>query len=101
MLQLHRAERADRLVEALAEIFAVPPADPLTPEVIAVPARGIERWLTQELSHRLGTSSGRADGVAANIDFPFPGSLVGRAIEAAAGLDKDTDPWAPQRLVWP
>ena len=101
MLQLHRAERADRLVEALAEILAVPPADPMTPEVIAVPARGIERWLTQELSHRLGTSSGRSDGVAANINFRFPGWLVGRAIEAAAGLEENTDPWAPQRLVWP
>ena len=101
MLQLHRAERADRLIEALAEILAEPPPDALTPEVIAVPARGIERWLTQELSARLGISDGRADGVAANIEFPFPGSLVGRAIEAAAGLDQDTDPWAPQRLVWP
>ena len=101
MLQLHRAERADRLVEALAAILAEPPADPMTPEVIAVPARGIERWLTQELSHRLGTSAGRADGVAANINFLFPGWLVGRAIEAASGLEEDTDPWAPQRLVWP
>ena len=101
MLQLHRAERADRLIEALAEILAEPPEDALTPEVVAVPTRGIERWLTQELSVRLGTSPGRADGVAANIDFPFPGSLVGRAIEAAADLPEDTDPWRPQRLVWP
>ena len=101
MLQLHRAERADRLVEALSEVLAEPPEDALTPEVIAVPARGIERWLTQELSHRLGASAGKADGVAANIDFPFPASLVNRAIEAAAGLEEDTDPWAPQRLVWP
>ena len=101
MLQLHRAERADRLVEALAEILAVPPDDPMTSEVIAVPARGIERWLTQELSGRLGATPGKADGVAANIDFPFPATLVGHAIEAAAGLEQDTDPWAPQRLVWP
>ena len=101
MLHLYRAERADRLVQALAGVLAEPPEDPLIQEVIAVPARGIERWLTQELAARLGTTPGQADGVAANIDFPFPASLVGRAIEAAAGLEEDTDPWVPQRLVWP
>jgi exodeoxyribonuclease V gamma subunit len=101
VLQLHRAERADRLVDALAEILAKPQADPFTRELVAVPARGIERWLTQELSGRLGASAGRSDGVAANIAFPFPANLVGRALAAAGELDPDEDPWVPARLVWP
>ena len=42
-------------------------------EVVAVPTRGVERWLTQRLSAVLGASPGRADGVCANVEFPFPG----------------------------
>ena len=101
MLKLHRAERADRLVDALAEILAEPPEDPFAREMIAVPARGIERWLAQELSARLGASPGRADGVAANISFPFPGTVIGTALAAANDLELDEDPWVPSRLVWP
>ena len=67
LLHLHRAERADRLVDALAAILATPPADPFAREVIAVPTRGMERWLTQRLSVRLGATQGRTDGVCANV----------------------------------
>jgi exodeoxyribonuclease V gamma subunit len=101
MLHLHRAERADRLADALAEILSTPPADPFTPEVIAVPTRGMERWLTQRLSAQLGVSDGRGDGVCANVNFPFPGRLIGGAIAVASGVEPDDDPWPPERSVWP
>jgi exodeoxyribonuclease V gamma subunit len=101
VLHIHRAERADRLVDALARVIADPPADPLAAEVVAVPTRGVERWLVQRLSASLGTSNGRRDGVCANIDFPFPGRLVGGAVAAAVGIDTGADPWLPQRSVWP
>ena len=39
--------------------------------------------------------------MCANIDFPFPGTLVNGALARAAGTDPDTDPWLPQRAVWP
>ena len=102
MLELHRSERADLLVEALGDILAgAPLGDPLTAEVVAVPTRGVERWLTQRLSHRLGAEAGSDAGVCANMDFPFPGTLVGRAVAAAIGLAADEDPWRPDRCVWP
>jgi exodeoxyribonuclease V gamma subunit len=101
MLHLHRAERADRLADALATILSAPPSDPFTPEVIAVPTRGMERWLTQRLSARLGASIGRGDGVCANVDFPFPGRLIGGAIAVASGVEPDDDPWRAERSVWP
>ncbi len=98
---LHRAERADVLAEVLAGILAVPPADPFTREVVAVHSRGVERWLAHRLSAHLGTSPGRADGVCAHLDFPFPGRLVQRALAEVTGLDPDADPWRPERLAWP
>ena len=53
------------------------------------------------LAARLGATPGRADGVCANFDFPFPATLVGRALADSTGLDPKADPWAPGRAVWP
>lgn len=100
-LVLHRAERADVLAEVLAGELAVPPADPFTREVVAVHSRGVERWLAHRLSAHLGTSPGRADGVCAHLDFPFPGRLVQSALATVTGVDPDSDPWRPERLTWP
>jgi exodeoxyribonuclease V gamma subunit len=101
VLHIHRAERADALADALAETLADPLEDPFAPEVVAVPTRGMERWLTQRMSARLGALEGRTDGVCANIDFPWPRRLVGDAVAAAWGVQPDEDPWLPERAVWP
>ncbi len=100
-LTVHRAERADVLVDALGDVVGAGLDDPLETEVVSVPTRGVERWLTQRLSARLGVSPGRADGVCANVAFPFPGRLIGGAVAAASGIDRDGDPWLPERAVWP
>ncbi|MDQ6839773.1 MAG: exodeoxyribonuclease V subunit gamma [Actinomycetota bacterium] len=101
MLSTHRAERSDRLVDGLAATLRTPSGDPFTPEVVAVPTRGVERWLTQSLSATLGASEGRRDGVCANVAFPFPATLVDRALAAASTIDPDEDPWPVRRSVWP
>ena len=101
MLILHRSERADQLVAALGRLLSEPLDDPVTAEVVSVPTRGVERWITQRLSHHLGAGPGGRGGVCANLDFPFPGSLVGRATALATGMDPRQDPWTPERAVWP
>lgn len=101
MLLIHRAERADVLAQALAEMLTDVPADPFATEVVAVPTRGIERWLTQQLSARLGSRPGACDGVCANVAFPFPGTLVAESLALASGIAPGRDPWQPARLVWP
>ena len=101
MLHVHRAERADRLADGLAETLLGALDDPFAPEVVAVPTRGIERWLTQRLSTRLGTSAGRRDGVCANVEFPFPGRLIHGALAEATGVQPESDPWVAERSVWP
>jgi exodeoxyribonuclease V gamma subunit len=101
MLWIHRAERADVLAQALAGLLADVPADPFATEVVAVPTRGIERWLTQRLSAHLGSRPDAGDGVCANVDFPFPGTLIGASLALASGIAPERDPWQPARLVWP
>jgi exodeoxyribonuclease V gamma subunit len=101
VLHIHRAERADRLVDALAAVVSSPLDDPMQAELVAVPTRGVERWLTQRLSAVLGASPGRTDGVCANVEFPFPGRLVNGAVAAAVDVERDADPWLAARLVWP
>jgi exodeoxyribonuclease V gamma subunit len=100
MIRVHRSARADRLVEALGDLLLEPLVDPMAAEIVAVPSRGVERWLAQRLAHRLGAGANE-DGVCANVEFPFPGSVVEGATSAACGFDPDADPWPPDRSVWP
>jgi exodeoxyribonuclease V gamma subunit len=99
-LLLHRAARADHLADGLAELLRTPLADPFTQELVLVPARGVERWLSQRLSHRLGHAEDRDDGVCAGVQFRSPASLVAELVIGGAGTRED-DPWAPDALVWP
>ncbi|MFD1505796.1 exodeoxyribonuclease V subunit gamma [Georgenia yuyongxinii] len=101
MLHLHRSERADALVPPLAAVLADPPDDPFTPDVVAVPTRGVERWLAQRLSHHLGAGPDGEPGVCANVTFAAPHRLVGDVLAAAAHRDADDDPWQAERLTWP
>ncbi|MEI5673160.1 MULTISPECIES: exodeoxyribonuclease V subunit gamma [unclassified Nocardioides] len=95
-LHLHRAARTDVLADALGELLATPLADPFAEEVVVVPAKGVERWLSQRLSHRLGAGPRGGDGVCAGVRFLTPRSLVSLLL----GRERD-DPWDPERLVWP
>ncbi|MFC8382945.1 exodeoxyribonuclease V subunit gamma [Nocardia sp. NPDC057272] len=100
-LHLHRAERADALADGLGRLLGDVPADPFATEVVAVPAKGVERWLAQRLSGVLGVVGAEArDGVAANIAFPAPAALVAEVLAGASGVAPADDPWAGQRLVW-
>ena len=95
-LHLHRAPRTDLLADALGDLLSTPLEDPFAEEVVVVPAKGVERWLTQRLSHRLGTGARGGDGVCAGVRFLQPRSLV----SVLLGRDRD-DAWDPDRLVWP
>ncbi|HEY0890785.1 MAG TPA: exodeoxyribonuclease V subunit gamma [Nocardioides sp.] len=94
-VHLHRAPRTDQLADALGELLSVPLPDPFAEEVVVVPAKGVERWLTQRLSHRLGAGE-RGDGACAGVRFLQPRSLVSLLL----GRERD-DAWDPDRLVWP
>ncbi len=100
MLIVHRASSGAALARGLADVLAVPGADPFAAEVVAVPAKGVERWLAQRLSHVLGTDSG--DGVCANVAFPWPSALVDETLQATSTAHAEAvERWAPARAVWP
>ncbi|MEV8376030.1 exodeoxyribonuclease V subunit gamma [Kribbella sp. NPDC056861] len=95
-LHLHRAERTDVLADGLGDLLAAPMADPFAEELVVVPAKGVERWLSQRLAHRLGAASGRGDGVCAGVRFTTPRSLVSTVL----GIT-ESDPWAADAMAWP
>src|ERR1700757_2457039 len=45
-LHLHRAERTDLLADGLGALLAGPLPDPFAEELVIVPAKGVERWLS-------------------------------------------------------
>lgn len=118
MLVVHRAERAAALADGLAQLLTTPLEDPFAPELVAVPARGVERWLAQRLSHSLGVSAGpastrsrqprggptpsdAADGVCANVAFPSPRRLLDDVVATAAPEAAERlAAWSPERLTW-
>src|SRR5262245_20701581 len=90
---VHRSNRIEALLDALAELVARPLPDPFAREWIAVQGRGMERWLALELARRLG--------VWANPAFPFPRKVIEAA--AAAVLGDGTPalgPFDPAALFW-
>jgi exodeoxyribonuclease V gamma subunit len=106
VLQIHTAGRIEPLAAHLAEVLSVAPADPMTPEWIAVPSEGMRRWLYLELARHLGAGPAGGDGVAANIISGFPDSLrrtvlgLGGRPVGADGTGDPGDPWEVDRLVW-
>ncbi|MCZ8382313.1 exodeoxyribonuclease V subunit gamma [Mycobacterium sp. CPCC 205372] len=94
-LHLHRAERTDLLADGLGALLATPLSDPFAEELVIVPAKGVERWLSQRLSHVLGRGAGQ-DGICAGVTFRNPGSLI-----AELTGTRHSDPWAPDAMVWP
>jgi exodeoxyribonuclease V gamma subunit len=101
MLHVHRSADADVLVEGLAALLGTAVEDVFAAEIVAVPAKGVERWLAQRLSHVLGAGGGGA-GVCANVLFPAPGPLLDEALAAALPESAGAgNPWDPERAVWP
>ena len=94
-LHLHRAERTDVLADGLGDLLATPLEDPFAEELVVVPAKGVERWLSQRLAHVLGAGPA-GDGVCAGVEFSNPRSLVAELTGTT-----DDDPWAPDAMAWP
>lgn len=83
------------LADGLAGLLAEAPEDPFERDLVVVAANGVERWLAQTLSHRLGAAPGSDDGICAGIELVRPMHLLSELTEK----ERD-DPWSPGRLAW-
>jgi len=95
---IHARSHPDDLVGLLADQLAQPLADPFATEVVAVPTRGIERWLTQRIASELGARD-VGDGVCANVAFPSPGRLVFDILRRVPELEASVAAWEGGALV--
>lgn len=89
---LHVSNRTELLLEELAEVVASPLRSPLASEVIVVQSKGMERWLTLELSNRFG--------IWANAQFPFPDKMVARIFEATLDGPLVGDWYSIDAMTW-
>lgn len=104
MLTLYRGNRAELLAALLATQLRLNPPGPFDPVRVVVNTWPTSRWLGEQIALGLGATDGAyANGVAANLRFPFPGSYLRELVdlvladEPAAGAD----PWRASELVWP
>lgn len=90
-MRLHRSNRVERLLDALTGVVEPPLPDPLQPECIVVSSRGMNTWLSMQLSERLGVWAGG--------QFPFPRRFVD---DLFAKVAPQGPAWTdPQQLLWP
>ncbi len=97
-VSIHVAPHPDSLISLVCDQLASPPGDPFASELIAVPTRGIERWMTQQIATELA-ARGIGDGISANIDFPFPFRLVREVLLAVPGLAASVTAWEGDALT--
>lgn len=92
VIHLHYSNRMERLAEALAQLLAAPPADPLAPEVVLVQSQGMARWLALQLAqhHR----------ICANVQFHFPATYAWQLLRAFKPELGRVSDFEPEVLSW-
>ncbi len=101
MLTLYRSNRAELLAQVLATQLRLDPPGPLEQIQVVVNTWPTSRWLGEQIA------TGNGAGIAANLRFPFPTSLLRQLVDqllAEPELEaplSGPDPWRAQNLVWP
>ncbi|HPN97941.1 MAG TPA: exodeoxyribonuclease V subunit gamma [Syntrophorhabdaceae bacterium] len=90
--KLYTGNRLELLVDALSEVVKTPLASPFSSEIIVVQSKGMERWLSIELSKRFG--------VWANCRYPFPDNFVWGIFSALQHNLSDTSIFSPRVMTW-
>ncbi|MCP9849005.1 exodeoxyribonuclease V subunit gamma [Cyanobium sp. Morenito 9A2] len=115
MLIVYRSNRAELLAQLLAAQFQLSPPGPFEQALVVVNTWPTSRWLAEQLALHLGTAPQQgdgdevyADGIAAHLRFPFPGSRLRQLVDELLGENaaptaspSANDPWRATELVWP
>ena len=92
MLRVFQSNRLEILADELALALARGEAPALESQKIVVQERGVARWLQLELARR--------QGIAANIEFPFPAGLIWSLFTRVLPQVPLESPFEPDVLVW-
>ncbi|MFA5774379.1 MAG: exodeoxyribonuclease V subunit gamma [Ilumatobacteraceae bacterium] len=94
-LRVDYVGRLDDIIEPAVEYLSRP-VDLFYRQHLVVPTAGVKAWLLPELAKHLGTS-GKQDGVVANVQVDYPGSL---ARFLTPKQDGQVDKWSIQNLTF-
>jgi exodeoxyribonuclease V gamma subunit len=91
-LNVYAGNRMENLLNDLRGVVARPLPSPLDRETIVVQSKGMQRWLSMELSRRFG--------VWANCDYPFLNEMADRIFRIVLPDQTDTASFEPGLLAW-
>ena len=80
------------LTEQLAQVVRRPLSSPLSPEIIVVQSKGMERWISMELA--------RINGVSANCYFPFPNAFLKDIFKKLIADVPEISPFDPEIMTF-
>ena len=95
-----KVEYVSRLSDVLAPAveYLRQPVEIFAKQHIVVPTAGVKAWLMSEVAKQLGTSSPNSqDGIIANVEVDFPGSLTKFLKPQVMG---ERDPWLIENLMF-
>lgn len=91
-LNIYLSNRLEILVEQLAQNIRTPMSSALTPEIIVIQSRGMERWISLELANH--------NGIWANFQFPFPNAFLQEIFKLFISDLPEPSPWDPEILTF-
>ena len=91
-----RSNRVEHLAAALsADLRSAPLSDPMSPELVVIGNRGMERWLSHQIAEQ--------HGVCANVNFWFPQRVLDAELRSAQPPEHQAlspAAWQPNALAW-
>jgi exodeoxyribonuclease V gamma subunit len=91
-LFLYTSNRMEILAEHLAQIIRTPLPSPLSPEIVVVQSRGMERWISMALAE--------FNGINANCSFPFPNAFLESIFKKIQPDLPEISPFDPANLTF-
>ena len=79
MLHVYHSNRLELLADQLCALLEAPARHPLEPENVVVQSTGMARWLALRIAV--------AQGVSANLQFPFPAAFIWECYQRVLGLE--------------
>jgi exodeoxyribonuclease V gamma subunit len=91
-LNIFTSNRLEILAEQLARVVREPLLFPVSPEIIVVQSKGMERWLSMELARR--------NGICANCRFPFPNTFLQEITKKIVSDLPERSPFEPDIMTF-